>query len=327
MDRGCDHYMARIRFSFLGMVLLLLLTASPSYAAQHRVYSHQKDVIYGRKFGTALTLDVFTPEKDSNGAAVIFVLSAGWRSDSRYVFLKAEPGKLYPQVRELLDRGFTVFTVVHGSQPKYTIPEIIDDLNRAVRFIRYNAHEFKIDARRIGIWGGSSGGYLALMQGMAGDRGMWNSKDPVDQTSGRVQAVVAYFPVTDFLNFGKIGVETSGGAYAAALDFQEFDDKSHSFVRITDESRIREIKREISPINYVSPDDPPTLLIHGDGDKLVPLQQSELMISKLKEAKVDSRLVVKHGGRHGWEPTNDELKEFGNWFDKYLLKHDKGNGD
>lgn len=319
--------MARIRYSFSVMFLLLFLTASPLYAAKQRAYSHQKDVIYGRKFGTALTLDVFTPLKDSNGAAIILVVSAGWRSDSKYVFLKAQPGKLYPQVRDLLDRGYTVFAVVHGSQPKYTIPEIIDDLSRALRFIRYNAHEFKIDAGRIGIWGASSGGYLALMQGMAGDRGIWDSKDPVDRTSGRVQAVVAYFPVTDFLNFGKIGIETSGGPYAAAFDFREFDDKSHSFVRITDENRVREIKRKISPTNYVTPDDPPTLIFHGDADKLVPLQQSELIISKLKEAKVDSRLVVKHGEGHGWKPTDDELKELGDWFDNYLLKHDNGNSN
>lgn len=302
---------------------MLLLTASRPYAAEQPAYSHQKDVIYGRKFGTALTLDVFNPEKSSNGAAVIFVVSAGWRSDSRYVFAKAQPGKLYPQVRELLNRGYTVFAVVHGSQPKYTIPEIIDDLNRAVRFIRYNAHEYNIDPGCIGIWGASSGGYLALMQGMAGDLRIRNSKDPIDQTSDRVQAIVAYFPVTDFLNFGKIGIETSGGPYAAALDFQEFDDRSHSFVRITDEYRVREIKRQISPVNHVSPDDPPTLIFHGDADKLVPLQQSDLMTSRLMEAKVDSRLVVKHGKGHGWEPTSDELKEFGDWFDKYLQRHDE----
>lgn len=319
--------MARILFGFLGIFLLLLLTASRTYTVEQPAYSRQKDVIYGRKFGTALTLDVFTPQKDANGAAVIFVVSAGWRSDSRYVFVKAQPGTLYPQVKELLNRGYTVFAVVHGSQPKYTIPEIIADLNRAVRFIRYNAHDFNIDPGRIGIWGASSGGYLALIQGMAGDRGIWNSKDPVDQTSDWVQAVVAYFPVTDFLNFGKIGIETSGGPYAAALDFQEFDNKSHGFVRITDDNRVSKIKRQISPINHVSPDDPPTLIFHGDTDKLVPLQQSELMISKLKEAKVDSRLVVKHGKGHGWEPTSDELKELGDWFDKYLLRHDESNSN
>jgi acetyl esterase/lipase len=317
--------MTRIRFSFFVAFLLLFPISSPLYAVKQPAYSHQKDVIYGRKFGTALTLDVFTPLKAPNGAAVIFVVSAGFRSDSRYVFLKAQPGNLYPQVSELLNRGYTVFAVVHGSQPKYTIPEIIDDLNRVVRFIRYNAHDFKIDPGRIGIWGASSGGYLALMQAVAGDKGIWDSKDPVNRTSSRVQAVVAYFPVTDFLNFGKIGVETSGGPYAAAFDFREFDDKSHSFVRIADESRIKKIKHQISPTNYVTPDDPPTLIFHGDADNLVPLQQSELMISKLKEAKVSSRLVVEHAKGHGWEPTNDELKEFGDWFDSYLLKHDNEN--
>ncbi len=317
--------MARILFRFLGIFPLLLLTVFRSYAFEQPAYSHQKDVIYGRKFGTALTLDVFTPETNSNGTAIIFVVSAGWRSDSGYVFVKARPGKLYPQVRELLNRGYTVFAVVHSSQPKYAIPEIVDDLNRAVRFIRYNAHDFNVDPGRIGIWGASSGGYLALMQGMAGDRGTRDSQEPVDRTSSRVQAVVAYFPVTDFLNFGEIGVETSGGPYAAAFDFQEYDDNSHSFVSITDENRIRKIKRQISPASHVTPDDPPALILHGDADKLVPLQQSELIISKLKEAKVDSRLVVKHGKGHGWEPTIDELKEFGEWFDKYLLKQRNGS--
>ncbi len=318
--------MVRILFQSFGVLLLLLLSVSRSYPAEQLAYSHQKDVVYGRKFGTALTLDVFTPDSDRNGAAVIFVVSAGWRSDSRYVFVKAQPAQLYPQVRELLNRGYTVFAVFHSSQPKYSIPEIIDDLNRAVRFIRYNARDFNIDPGHIGIWGASSGGYLALMQGMAGDRGMLNSEDPVDRTSSRVQAVVAYFPVTDFLNFGNIGVETSGGPYAAAFDFQEFDDNSHSFVSIADEKRIREIKRQISPTTHVTPDDPPVLILHGDADKLVPLQQSELMISKLKEAKVNSRLVVEPGKGHGWEPTSDDLKEFGDWFDKYLLKHDNGGG-
>lgn len=89
-----------------------------------------EDVIYGRKDGMVLTLDVFTP-KHSNGAGVIFAVSGGWVS--------AHDGINGAVFSEFLNRGYTVFAVVHGSQPRYTIPEVIKDMQRAVRFIRYNA--------------------------------------------------------------------------------------------------------------------------------------------------------------------------------------------
>src|SRR5438093_6753306 len=94
-------------------------------------YTRTKDVIYGRKFGTALTMDVFTPKKDANGAAVIFVLSGGWFSDR--AFLEA-PFVGFPRWAEsYTKRGYTLFAVTHGSQPKFTIPEILQDMHRAVR--------------------------------------------------------------------------------------------------------------------------------------------------------------------------------------------------
>ncbi len=101
--------------------------ASDSIKAAKPSFTRTEDVIYGRKFGTALTMDVFRPEKQ-NGAAVIFAVSGGWFSAHEAInagFLK-----------EFLDRGYTVFAVVHGSQPKFTIPEILEDMHRSVRFIR-----------------------------------------------------------------------------------------------------------------------------------------------------------------------------------------------
>ena len=110
----------------------------------------------------------------------------------------------------MLKRGYTVFAVVHGSQPRYTIPEIVADMNRAVRFIRYHAADYHIDPDRIGITGGSAGGHLSLMQGTAGDKGNPDAKDPIDRTSSRVQAVACFFPPTDFLNYGKPGENAVG---------------------------------------------------------------------------------------------------------------------
>ena len=111
---------------------------------------------------------------------------------------------------ELLKRGYTVFAVVHGSQPKYTIPEILEDINRAVRFIRHHAKDYRVDPDRLGIAGASAGGHLSLMQGTSGDLGNKGAKDPIDRESSRVQAVACYFPPTDFLNYGKPGEITLG---------------------------------------------------------------------------------------------------------------------
>jgi acetyl esterase/lipase len=278
-----------------------------------------EDVIYGRKPGVALTMDVYAPKEHANGAAVIWVMSGGWFSAHPATPIKI-PGS---SIEELLKRGYTVFGVVHGSQPKYTIPEILEDMNRAVRFIRFNAAKYHIDPDRIGITGGSAGGHLSLMQGTAGDLGNAKASDPIDKASSRVQAVACFFPPTDFLNYGKPGEDALGRGilkgFAAPFDFHEFDKTRGVFVPV-DESKKIEIGKRISPVNHVSADDPPTLIIHGDADKLVPIQQAEIMIAKLKEAGVPADLVVKHNASHGWKDINKDMTTIADWFDKYLKK-------
>jgi acetyl esterase/lipase len=215
--------------------------------------------------------------------------------------------------------------VVHGSQPRYTVPEIIQDINRAVRFIRHHAKNYGIDPDRIGIYGGSAGGHLAMMLGTAGDKGDPNAKDPVDRESSRVQAVACFFPPTGFLDFGKPGKEMIHPTdhqppFRAAFDHRELDKQSNLWVPITDSRRLREIARQISPITFVTADDPPTLIIHGDADTLVPLQQSELVAEKLKKAGVETTLVIKKGAGHGWPGLDEDLIQFADWFDEHLKK-------
>jgi acetyl esterase/lipase len=223
----------------------------------------------------------------------------------------------------LLEHGYTVFAVVHGSQPKFTIPEILGDMHRAVRFIRYHAGDYGIDPDAIGITGGSAGGHLSLMQGTAGNAGDPNAKDPVERSSSRVQAVACFFPPTDFLNYGKPGEIALGrgvlAGFRAPFDFRELDKKTNAFVPITDEDRILEIGRQISPIYQVTPDDPPTRIMHGDADKLVPIQQAETFIAKLKEAGVPADLVVKKGAAHGWSDLLDDVSVMADWFDTHLV--------
>jgi len=295
----------------------ILVTLTPITSAEDTAFNRKEDVIYGRKYGTALTMDVFTPKRDAKGIGVVFVVSGGFFSSHEAI----NPSFIRP----FTDRGFTVFAVVHGSQPRFTVPEIIQDMNRAVRFIRHHAKEYGIDPDRIGVYGGSAGGHLSLMLGMMGDKGDPNAKDPVDRESSRVQAVACFFPPTDLLNFGKPGKEMIHATdhqppFRAAFDYRELDKQSMLWLPITDDQRLREITRQISPITFVTPDDPPTLIIHGDEDTLVPPQQSELFVDKLKKTGVKAKLEVKKGAGHGWTALDKDLIQFADWFDQHLKK-------
>jgi acetyl esterase/lipase len=301
-------------WTILGL-LLSSLPASLAESADERSYTRIEDVIYGRKNGTALTLDVFRPGREANGAAVVLVVSGG--------FFSSHDAILPAFFRPLLDRGYTVFAVVHGSQPRFTVPEIIPDINRAVRFVRHHARDYGVDPNRIGITGASSGGHLSLMLGTAGSAGDPDAGDPVERESSRVQAVACFFPPTDLLNYGATGRELIrpgdfGPPFRAAFDHKELDRASMLWVPIADIERLRGIARQISPITHVTPDDAPTLIIHGDADTLVPLQQSEALIAKLKEAGVEAKLVTRPGSGHGWLTMAKDMELFADWFDKQL---------
>ena len=206
-------------------VFLCVAGASQVPAADALAFARQEDVIYGRKDGMALTLDVITPKNKANGAAVVWVISGGFFSSHEAI----NPGF----VVELLNRGYTVFAVDCSSQP-YTIPDAIADMNRSVQHIRCHAKDFKIDPQRIGITGGSAGGHLSLMIGTGGTAGNPKAADPVERASSRRYRPWRFFPPTDFLNYGKEGVVAMGtgvlsGFKAAPFDFRELDPKTRAY--------------------------------------------------------------------------------------------------
>ncbi len=182
---------------FVCAAMACLASSLAANAGEPVAFDRKEDVIYGRKFGMALTMDILTPKTGAKGIGIIWVVSGGWFSSHDHIGLD--------HIRELLNRGYTVFAVVHGSQPKFTIPEVVEDMNRAVRFIRYHAKDYHIDPDHIGISGGSAGGHLSLMIGTAGTGSAKEPKDDIDRVSSRVQAVGCYFPPTDFFNYGKPG--------------------------------------------------------------------------------------------------------------------------
>ena len=300
---------------FFGFLLLLYIT---NVHAQDSLSFNRTEIVYGRKDGMALMMIRQLP-KHSNGRAIISVVSGNWRSDYEMAARFEDKDKIY------LNSGYTVFEVLTSSQPRYAIPNEVEDVKRAVRFVRYNAKKYGIDPDRIGITGLSSGGHLALMVATADDKLPDNSRDAVDRVSARVQAIAVFYPPTDFLNFGREGfnpVATQAilvaTGLAAAFDFKRWNDTTRTYVSITDTNARLEIAKQNSPIYAVTADDPPVLIIHGDADRLVPKQQSESIIKKFEEVKVPNKLIIKQGGSHGWRNSEVEEQFFVEWFDKYL---------
>ncbi|MBK5294747.1 MAG: alpha/beta hydrolase [Acidobacteriia bacterium] len=146
------------------------------------------DVVYGHKDGMALTFDVLKPKTGANGVGILFMVSGGW------VSAWAPPQQSASRFEDLLNKGFTVIPVRHGSSPKYVIPEIVPDVRRAVRFIRHNAARWGIDPNRLGVYGGSADGHLSLVLGTSSDNGDPNATEPFLKESSRVASVVAYSP-------------------------------------------------------------------------------------------------------------------------------------
>lgn len=275
------------------------------------------DVVYGHKAGMALTLDIFRPAGESNGAAVLNMVSGGWVSQW------TDPERARPRYEALLDKGFTVISVRHGSSPRFNVPEAYADVNRAVRFVRLHASHFGIDPDRLGVYGGSAGGHLSLMLGLDSDEGDPDATDEVMRMSSRVAAVVANYPPVDLRNwsgpsegfpatlpedglFFAHGVMVPGAADRfVALEFKD------------------DVGASVSPILHVSSDDPPTLLVHGNADALVDLNNSELMYSALVSAAVETDLVVIEGAGHGFRTPEDRSQASDAlvaWFEKHLME-------
>jgi len=300
-------------------ILALLSFSTLCSTAQDSLNYTKTELIYGRKDGMALTMMMLSPRQHANGKAIIYVLSGNWVSSERMLEAFPERSGLY------IDAGYTVFGVMVGCQPRYAIPDEVTDLKRAVRFVRYNAAKFKIDGERIGITGSSSGGHLSLMIATADDVADTRSSDPVDKISARVQAAAVFYPPTDFLNYGKPNtfstVSQAGLALmgvAGAFDFKVWNDTTRTYVPVTSLEKRMQIAKENSPINFVSSDDPPVLIIYGNKDIVVPMQQSESFIARLREAKVPCNYIIKDGGGHGWRNRDVEEKNFIDWFDTYL---------
>lgn len=301
------------------LIILLLGLNYFNLSGQSKTDYTEKELIYGRKDGMALTMVMLTPKTVMNGKCIVSMISGGWYSNYEWIPYSIKNSETF------LERGYTVFLVMHSGRPMFTILDAIADAKRAVRFIRFHSSEYKIDAGHIGMTGTSSGAHLSLAVATDDDKPDPSAKDPVDRVSSRVQAVACFYPPSDFIHWGNMEIDPMNKLVLdqadvyAAFDFKEWDPAHKHFVMITDKQKLLLISHQISPFYQITPDDPPILIAHGTADIVVPFSQSERFIEKLKQVNLPCDLMVKQGGGHGdWKDEIVYEKAFADWFDKYL---------
>jgi acetyl esterase/lipase len=299
------------------MTLRVLLVACLSLytitGAEARV---EKNVIYGMYSGLALLLDVHHPQKP-NGRAVIVIQGSGWNSSQAY---DAQPlTNLTSAIRffvpKLLDAGYTLFVVNHRNGPRFHYPAALEDVQRAVRYVRYHSREYGVDSSRIGALGYSSGAHLAALLGVLDGAGDPLDHDPINRGSGRVQCLVTAATPTDLQQAPGENVTSFMGQLQPRRTLIDPE---------PDPVAVRAY-REASPISHVSSSSAPMLLLHGDADEVVPVRQAEAMEAALKKAGAECGLIRLAGGGHGFAGETarhpdwpDIFAETVRWFNAHL---------
>ena len=238
-------------------------------------------------------LDLYLPATaNAKLPLIVWIHGGGWLNGN----------KDRPPALRFLEQGYAVAGINYRLSHHAKFPAQIEDCKAAIRWLRAHADAYGLDAQRIGVWGSSAGGHLVALLGTTGDVKEFEVGEHLNQSS-RVQAVVDYFGPTDFLQ----------------MDAHRLPDGLVHDLSTSPESKligapIQEAKAQVAranPITYVSRDDPPFLLVHGDQDKLVPHHQSVLLHEALKKAGVTASLYTVSGGGHGGfkDPNLDPMVE------------------
>jgi acetyl esterase/lipase len=292
------------------MIVLSAGLCGKLFADEKSPYVQHENLVYAEVHGIGLLMDIFEPTGDSNGFGVIDVMSGAWHSDRG----KIRDHKRAQTFDILCRKGYTVFAVRPGSITKFSVREMLDNLNQGIGWVKSHAGDYKIDPDRLGLMGASAGGHLACLAAVTADAEP-DSGEARPKSNTSVKAVAVFFPPTDFLNYGGKPIDARAdddwGKRIRALAFSEG-------VQGLSDAKIGDGLTQISPARLVTPNAPPFLLIHGDADRDVPLQQSERMVEELKKVNVPAVLIVKPGGGHPWPTIHEEVHVLADWFDKQL---------
>ena len=245
-------------------------------------------------------LDLYLPEKaDPSGKKplIVWVHGGAWLGGSKTPC---------PALR-FVNQGYAVASINYRLSQHATFPAQLEDCKAAIRWLRANAAQYHIDPNRIGVWGASAGGHLVALLGTTGDVKEFDV-GPNAGVSSRVQAVCDFFGPTDF---------TKMSSFPSTMKHDAPDAPEAKLIGGPVQENKDKVRRA-NPIAYVTKDDPPFLIVHGDKDPLVPRNQSELLYDALKKAGVEATFYTVQGGGHGGfkDPQVDVL--VAQFFQKHL---------
>lgn len=265
----------------LASAALVLLAAALPLSAQTMEY---KDVVYAEADGLTRALDLYVPHADA--PLVVYVHGGAWRAGT-----KADGVPMF-----LVEAGYAVASLEFTQTPEAPFPANVHDIKAGIRYLRANAAQYGFNAENIVITGSSSGAHLAVLVGVTnGNADLEGTVGSNLDTSSDVQAILSYFAATDLTTilsqstpFG-VGVREPGlmlllGALPDAVP---------------------ELAQLASPVYQVDANDPPLLLLHGDRDPQMPVNQSLQMLGTYQEHGLDVGFIPVHGAAHGGPLFNE----------------------
>jgi acetyl esterase/lipase len=271
--------------------------------APSRLGKVEKDVTYGNADNVALKLDIYYPKTAAGALPVVMYVHGGaWTQGEK------DDGAGMSEIPELVRRGYLVVSVNYRLAPQHKFPAQIEDVKCAVRFLRAKASSYGLNPDKIGVWGGSAGGHLVALLGTSDVSAGLEGSGGYAYQSSRVQAVVDFFGPAD------LSVLFRGNRGALMDDVFGTSNADSQVLKLA------------SPVTYISRDDPPFLIIHGDKDIVVPLNQSQILYDRLSAAGIPATLVVVKNAGHSFTPTGGSISPtrieittmVADFFDKYL---------
>lgn len=278
-----------------------LLTSSFQADAEERFDIRvSRDIEYARVDNISLKLDLYVPENVASPPLVVWVHGGAWRSGS----------KDRMPLGELVKRGFAIASVDYRLSPVARFPAQVHDCKAAIRFLRAKAEYYAYDASRIGIAGSSAGGHLVAEIGITNGHLMLEGTvgDHLDKSSS-VQAIVDYYGPSNFLTILRQSTPHGLSVRVPALQL---------LLGSQPEENV-ELAKLASPVFHVDKTDPPLLLIHGDQDPQVPINQSHELHGRYRTLGLPVQFEVIHGGAHGGRQFYDQARI--DLVEQFLSKH------
>jgi acetyl esterase/lipase len=285
------------RRSFLTLAGAGVVSAGAAQAQNEIIVENNLE--YSNPDGQHLQLNLARPMGDGPFPAVLCIHGGGFRAGSRQGYDGL--------IKKLAQNGYVAATASYRLAPKYQFPAAVHDVKAAVRWLRANAANYRIDPRRIGATGGSAGGHLAQFLGVTAGLKQFEGDGGNPQQSSSVACVVNYYGPSDFTQ-----------SYGKSVD-------AHEVLPLflggnLEQARLRHIQS--SPLNWVTPSASPTLCVHGTKDNYVAYEQAVWLVDRLKACGVEVELLTLEGAGHGFRGEDAAKAEAAMlaFFEKHLKR-------